>query len=79
MQWTRTRSTLNVNDVKHSCFIHLVLEHGPSEGPDGGKDKVVLIHLLGRVWWGVLGSEQGFQQVAQSLDHADVSDRGHLS
>ena len=65
--------------IKQSCtLLHLVLEHGPSKGPDGSKDEVELVDLLGGVWWGVLRAEQGLQQVAQGLNHADVSDRRYL-
>ena len=57
---------------------HLILEHGPSKGPHCSKHKVELIHLLVGVWRGILWSQQGLQQIAQGLDHADVSHGGDL-
>lgn len=45
----------------------MILEQGPSEGPDTGEDKVDLIKLSGRVGRGVVLGQQAFQQGAQRL------------
>ena len=55
---------------------HLVLEHGPSEGPEAGEHEVELVQLLGRVGWCILLGKEALEQVQ---DHLDDRDLGHWS
>lgn len=45
----------------------MILEQGPSEGPNTSEDKVDLIKLSGRVGRSVVLSQQAFQQGTQRL------------
>lgn len=45
----------------------MILEEGPSEGPDAGEDKVDLVNLSGGVGGGVVLGQEAFQQRTQRL------------
>lgn len=57
---------------------HLILEHGPTEGPNSCKDKVELIEILMAVWRSVFWDEKTLQEVTQHLDHALLRYRNDL-
>lgn len=57
---------------------YLVLEHGPTKGPDSSKDKVKLIKLLGTVRRCVVLCQEAFQEVTQHLNHALLRNRNNL-
>lgn len=52
----------------------MILEQGPSKGPDTSEDKVDLIKFPGRVGRSVVLSQQAFQQGTQRLIGNDVFD-----
>lgn len=58
--------------------IHLVLEHGPSEGPDSGEDEVELVEILMAVWRSVFWDEETLQEVAQHLHQTLFRNRDDL-
>lgn len=58
--------------------IHLVLEHGPSEGPDSGEDEVELVEILVAVWRSVFWNEETLQEVTQHLHQTLLRNRDDL-
>lgn len=57
----------------------MILEQGPSEGPDTSEDKVELIKFSGRVGRSVVLSQQAFQQGTQSLIGSDIEKTSELN
>lgn len=57
----------------------MILEQGPSEGPDTSEDKVDLIKLSGGVGRSVVLSQQAFQQGTQRLIGSDIEKTSELN
>ena len=54
--------------------MYLVLKHCPTKGPNCCKNKIEFIDLFGCISGRVSWCKQSLKEIAESLDHADVSD-----
>lgn len=64
--------------LKQHLPSYLVLKHRSTKGPDGSKDKVKFIKLLGTVGRRVLLRQEAFEEVAQHLNHTLLRNGNNL-
>jgi len=64
--------------LKQHLPSYLVLKHWSTKGPDGSKDKVKFIKLLGTVRRCVLLRQEAFEEVAQHLNHTLLRNGNNL-
>ena len=70
IQVWRPARTLNFNS-------YLILEEKSTKCPNSREDKIEFVDVLSGVWGCVLGSQEGLEQVAQGLDHADLGNNNN--